>query len=59
MTEAEFDEYIQTADGESHYYEWLYDEDPSLGKHSIIKAMEDGYLIEDFMEHLGVNREQI
>jgi len=57
MTEQEFEEYIETADGESHYYEWLYDNDPSLGKHGIIKAMEDGYLIESFMDHLGVQYE--
>ena len=57
MTEQEFEEYIETADGESHYYEWLYDNYPSLGKHGIIKAMEDGYLIESFMDHLGVQYE--
>ena len=57
MTEQEFEEYIETADGESHYYKWLYDNDPSLGKHGIIKAMEDGYLIESFMDHLGVQYE--
>ena len=57
MTEQEFEKYIETADGESHYYEWLYDNDPSLGKHGIIKAMENGYLIESFMDHLGVQYE--
>ena len=57
MTELEFEEYIQTADGDAHYYEFLYDEDPSLGKHGIIRAMEDGYLIEEFMDHLGVERD--
>ena len=54
MTEEEFEDYIQTADGESHFYEWLYDYNPSLGKHGIIAAMENGDYIESFMDHLGV-----
>ena len=55
MTEAQFEDYIQTSDGEAHYYEFLYDYDPSMGKHNIIAAMENGDYIESFMEHLGVD----
>ena len=54
MTLEEFEEYIQTEDGESHYYEWLYDNFPELGKHGLFSAMENGYCIESFMEEIGV-----
>lgn len=54
MTQEQFDEYIETNDGQDHFYEFLYDYDPSLGKHGIIAAMENGDYIESFMDHLGV-----
>ena len=57
MTEQEFEEYIQTNDGESHFYEWLYDTCPELNKHQLMAAVEDGLYIESFMDHLGVDYE--
>lgn len=59
MTLDEFEAYMETNDGESHFYEWLYDNDPSLGKHGIIAAMENGDYIESFMDHLGVTDEPV
>ena len=40
MSEIEFDEYIQTNDGQDEYYEWLYDNHPDLGKHGLFAAQE-------------------
>lgn len=54
MTNEEFEEYIETEDGQLHYYEWLYDNFPGLGKHGLFAAQENGDHIEGFMEHLGV-----
>ena len=54
MTEEQFDEYIETNDGQDHFYEWLYDNFPEKGKHGLFAAMESGDYVEDFMEHLGV-----
>lgn len=54
MTAAEFEEYIETEDGQLHYYEWLYDNFPELGKHGLFAAMENGDYIESFMEDIGV-----
>lgn len=54
MTESEFDEYIQTNDGQDEYYEWLYDNHPDLGKHGLFSAQENSYDIESFMEYKGV-----
>lgn len=54
MTAAEFDAYMDTNDGQTHFYEWLYDKFPELGKHALFDAWENGDHIEGFMEHLGV-----
>lgn len=56
MTLAEFEDYIETNDGQDHYYEWLYDNFPELGKHGLFAAMENGDHIEGFMEHMGVEQ---
>ena len=54
MTEEQFNEYIETQDGESHFYEYLYDNYPSSSDDGIINMMESGNYVEEFMEHLGV-----
>ena len=54
MTEEEFDDYIQTEEGERHYYEFLFDYCPELGRYGIENAVDNGLYIESFMDHLGV-----
>jgi len=57
MTAAEFDAYMQTNDGNDHFYEWLYDNYPELSKNALFACMENGVHIEGFMEHMGVTDE--
>jgi len=54
MSELEFDEYIETQDGQDDYYDWLFDKFPELGKHGLFAAHENCYMIEDFMDYKGV-----
>jgi hypothetical protein len=54
MTVDEFDEWIETTDGQDEYYEWLYDNYPELNKGGLFSAHENGYDIEGFMDHKGV-----
>ena len=53
MTEEQFEDYINTQEGESHFYEYLYDSYHSHDE-KIIWMMESGDYVEEFMEHLGV-----
>ena len=54
MTEEQFNEWFDTDDGQTTYYEWLYDNFPELGKHGLFNAMENGDYLESFMEYMGV-----
>lgn len=54
MTPDEFDAYMETNDGNDHFYEWLFDNYPELGKDGLFAACENGDHIEGFMEHMGV-----
>ena len=54
MTEQEFNEWIETEDGDSSFYEYLYDAYPSSSDDGIINMMESGLYVEEFMDHLGV-----
>jgi len=53
MTEQEFNEWIETEDGDSSFYEYLYDTYHSHDD-AIIRMMESGDYVEEFMDHLGV-----
>ena len=54
MSEIEFDEYIETQDGQDEYYDWLFNNHPDLGKHGLFAAHENGYDMESFMDYKGV-----
>ena len=54
MTEQEFEDWIETEDGESEFYEYLFDHYPWAWDDKIIQMMESGDYIEQFMEHKGV-----
>lgn len=54
MTQEQFDEWIETQDGQDEYYDWLFDTCPELGKHGLFEAHENCYMIEDFMFSKGV-----
>lgn len=57
MTLDEFDAYMDTSDGQTHFYEWLYDNFPELGKQGLFSAMENGDHIDGFMDYMGVSDE--
>ena len=52
MTQEQFDEWMETEDGQSSFYEWLYDNFPEMNKHQLFDAMENGDYIEMFEEGL-------
>ena len=54
MTLDEFEDYINTDAGESHFYEYLSSEYPSSSDDSIIWMMDSGNYVDGFMDHLGV-----
>lgn len=54
MTEDQFNAWIETEDGESAFYEYLFEEYPEMNKHQLIDAVECGDYVEEFMDHLGV-----
>ena len=54
MTQQQFDEWIETEDGQSSFYEWLYDNFPEMNKHQLFDAMESGDYVESFMESMEV-----
>ena len=53
MTEKEFNDWIDTEDGQSAFYEFLYHH-YNMGDEACIRALESGDYIESFMEHLEV-----
>ena len=54
MTEEQFEDYINSEAGESHFYEYLYDNYPTGNDEKIIWMIESGNYVEEFMDHLGV-----
>ena len=53
MTEEQFEDYINSEAGESHFYEYLYDNYHAHDER-IIWMMESGDYVEEFMDYLGV-----
>ena len=54
MTQQQFDEWINTNDGQTTFFEWIFDNHPEMHKDQMIDAMESGDYIESFMEDMEV-----
>ena len=52
MTQEQFDKWIETDDGQTTFYEWLYDNFPEMNKHQLFAAYESGDYVEMFEEEL-------
>lgn len=52
MTTEEFNNWMESGDGDDALYEYLYDVYPSLGKHGLFAAWESGDYVEEFLDYL-------